>query len=77
MGRGLGSSERSGREEQMWVAIHMYMEAVLGISLYNYFYLKLSHYLYVFSSTKSENKRMEQVFPGNMGGGANKVYTCK
>jgi hypothetical protein len=26
----------------MWIAIHMYMEAVLGISLYSYPYLKLA-----------------------------------
>jgi hypothetical protein len=36
MGRELGSSEESGRDEQMWVAIHMCMEAMLGISLYRY-----------------------------------------
>jgi hypothetical protein len=55
----------------MWVAIQMCMEATLGISLYSYFYLKLAkHYVflvisYVFSSTKSENKRVEQVLPGS------------
>jgi hypothetical protein len=48
----------------MWVAIHMCMEAMLGISLYSYPYLKLAKcYVfliisYVFSSTtKLENKR--------------------
>jgi hypothetical protein len=46
------------------------MEAMLGISLYSYPYLKLakvlclSYYAYVFSSTKLE-KRAEQVLPGS------------
>jgi hypothetical protein len=26
--------KRSGRDEPMWVTIHMYMEAILGISLF-------------------------------------------
>jgi hypothetical protein len=64
---------RSGRDEPIWAAIHMCMEAVLGISLYNYLYLKLVEcYVfliisYVFSSTKLENKRVEQVLPGSSG----------
>jgi hypothetical protein len=46
------------------------MEAMLGISLYSYFYLKLaktlclSYYCLCFSSTKLE-KRTEQVLPGS------------
>jgi hypothetical protein len=57
--------KRSGRNEPMWVAIHMCMEAMLGISLYSYLYLTLAKYYvfliisYVFSSTNSENKRAE------------------
>jgi hypothetical protein len=49
------------------------METTQGISLYTYLYLKLakmpcfSYYLYVFSSTKWENKKTEQVLPGNVG----------
>jgi hypothetical protein len=35
-------AKRSDRDEPMWVPIHMYMEAVLGISLYSYLYLKLA-----------------------------------
>jgi hypothetical protein len=31
-----------GRDEPLWVAIHKYMEAMLGIALYNYVYLKLA-----------------------------------
>jgi hypothetical protein len=34
--------KRSGRDESIWVVIHMYMEAMLGISLYSYLYLKLA-----------------------------------
>jgi hypothetical protein len=37
--------KRSGRDEPMWVVIHMYMEAMLGISLYSYFNLKLAKLL--------------------------------
>jgi hypothetical protein len=50
------------------------MEAMLGISLYSYPYLKLEKcYVfhittYVFSSTKLE-KRAEQVLPGSKGDG--------
>jgi hypothetical protein len=61
--------KRSGRDEPIWFAIHMCMEATLGISLYSYLYLKLAKcYVFliiscVFSSTKLENKRVEQVLP--------------
>jgi hypothetical protein len=63
--------KRSGRDEPMCIAIHKCMEATLGISLYSYLYLKPAKTLflfmsYVFSSTKSENKRAEQVLlPGS------------
>jgi hypothetical protein len=33
---------RSGRDEPMWVVIHKGMEAMLGISLHSYLYLKLA-----------------------------------
>jgi hypothetical protein len=67
--------KRSGRDEPMWVVIYMYMVVMLGISLYNYLYLKLAkHYVfliisYVFSSTKLKIKRTEQVLPGKGGVG--------
>jgi hypothetical protein len=54
--------KRLGRDEPVWVAIHKCMEAALGISLY------------VFSSTKSENKRVEQVLPRRRLG-VGRVYT--
>jgi hypothetical protein len=63
--------KRSGRDEPMWVVIYMCMEAMLGISLYSYLYLKLakklcfSYYLLCFSSTKLEKKRAEQDLPGS------------
>jgi hypothetical protein len=64
--------KRSGRNEPTWVAIHMCMEAMLGISLYSYLYIKVAKMLcllffisYVFSSKKSANKRTEQVLPRN------------
>jgi hypothetical protein len=34
--------KRSGRDEPVWVVIHMCMEATLAISLYSYLYLKLA-----------------------------------
>jgi hypothetical protein len=54
----LGSKEEVWRDEPMWVAIHMCMEATLGISLYSYHYLKLaktlclSYYLLCFLFNK-------------------------
>jgi hypothetical protein len=67
--------KRSGRDEPIWVVIHMCLEAMIGISLYSYFYIKLEKKCYVFliisyilSSIKSEKKRAEQVLPGSRGG---------
>jgi hypothetical protein len=37
--------KRSGRDKPMWVAIHKYIKATLGISLYIYLYLKLAKML--------------------------------
>jgi hypothetical protein len=34
--------KRSGRNEPIWVVIHKCMEAMLGISLFSYPYLKLA-----------------------------------
>jgi hypothetical protein len=36
MRRVSGTSERSVRDESTWVVTHLYMEAMLGISLYSY-----------------------------------------
>jgi hypothetical protein len=49
----------SGRDEPMWVVIHMCMEAMLGISLNTHLYLKpaktlcLSYYLLCFPFNKT------------------------
>jgi hypothetical protein len=53
----------------MWFEIHPCMEAMLEISLYSYFYLKLAKcyvflvIAYILSSIISEKKRAEQVLP--------------
>jgi hypothetical protein len=65
--------KRSGRDESVQAVIHMCMEAMLGISLYNYLYLKLAKtrvfciISYVFSSTNLE-KSAEQVLRESEGG---------
>jgi hypothetical protein len=38
-------AKSSDRDEPMWVAIHKCMEAMLGICLYSYLYLKLAKML--------------------------------
>jgi hypothetical protein len=42
MGRGPEVVKMSGTHEPMWVAIRMCMEAMLGVSLYSYLYLKVA-----------------------------------
>jgi hypothetical protein len=65
--------KRSGRDESIQVVIHLYMEAMLGISLYSYSYLNYQKRFvfliiaYVFFSTKLE-KWSEQFLPGSEGG---------
>jgi hypothetical protein len=67
MGRELGNVKRSGGDEPKWVAIHVCMEAMLGISLFSCLDLKLpKHHVfliipYVFSSRKSEIKRCNRI----------------
>jgi hypothetical protein len=84
--------KRSGRDELRWVVIHMCMEAMLGISLYSYLYLKLakmlclSYYLLCFLFNKI-GQEAEQVLPGSKGemegsrdrgrNGPNNVCTCE
>jgi hypothetical protein len=58
--------KESGRDELMWIVIHMCMEAVLGISLYSFLYLKLTKTLsfllcLMFSFQQIGEKRAEQV----------------
>jgi hypothetical protein len=72
--------KRSVRDELTWDVTHLYMEAMLGISLYSYPYLsyqKLFVFLiiaYVFSSTKLEI-RAEKVLPGREAGGGEMAQT--
>jgi hypothetical protein len=54
--------KRSGRNELMWVAIHMCMEATLGISLYRYFLSQTSknsvfHIITMFSLQQNQRIR--------------------
>jgi hypothetical protein len=57
MGRVQEVVKTSGRDKPMWIAIHRYMEATLGVYLCRYLYPKLakmlclSYYLLFFSST--------------------------
>jgi hypothetical protein len=83
--------KRSGRDEPMWVVIHMSMEAMLGISLYSYPYLKLAKTLCVsyyclcplFNKIGEEGKTGHSWKPGGGGrglgaggrDGQNNVYT--
>jgi hypothetical protein len=70
MGRGLGRSEETGRDEPVGVVIHICMGTTQGSSPCNYLYLNLakmasfSFIFYAFSFTKSENRRAEQVLVG-------------
>jgi hypothetical protein len=73
--------KRSGRDEPMWVAIHMYMEATLGVSLYSNLYLKLakmlylSYYLLSLLFNEIREQEEQQVLSG--GGVANNASTCE
>jgi hypothetical protein len=55
--------KRSGRDESIQVVIHLCMEAMLGISLYSYPYLKLAKtlsFLLLFRSSLQQNWRRGQ-----------------
>jgi hypothetical protein len=85
MGRGLGSSEESGRDEPNWVVIHMCMEAMLGISLYSYLYLKLEkmlclsyyHLRFLINKIREPKDRIRSAQKQGVGLGVtpNNVYT--
>jgi hypothetical protein len=80
--------KRSGRDEPIWFVIHICVVTTLGISLCSYLYLKLAKKkncvfltCYIFSSTKLEKKRIEEVLPGIRSGGrggkvAKIICTC-
>jgi hypothetical protein len=56
----IGKKEKRG-EEPIQVVLHIFMEMSHGNSLYNY--LKQTKMSFYFSSTKLENRRVEQVLP--------------
>jgi hypothetical protein len=62
---------KSGRDESIWVVIHLCVEAMIGISLYRYPYHKLeksamSFLLLLMSSLQQKlEKRAEQIMPGS------------
>jgi hypothetical protein len=64
----------------MWVAIHMCMEAKLGISLYGYLYLKLaktlclSYYLLYFLFNRIGEQEGGTGSDWKLGRGPNNVY---
>jgi hypothetical protein len=72
--------KRSGRDESVWVVIHLYMEAMLGISLYSYSYLKLAKTLclsyYCLCSFGSEQGRGRVHWAGGRNG-PNNVCICE
>jgi hypothetical protein len=76
--------KRSGRDEPMWVGIHKYTDATLGITLYGYLYLKLaktlclSYYLlcFLFNKIGEQGGRTGSAWKWRRGG-PNNVYTCE
>jgi hypothetical protein len=64
MGRGL-EVKRSGRDEPIWVVIHMCMEITQRTSPYSYPYLKTS-----------KNAMYRFCLEGSGGGGSNNIYAC-
>jgi hypothetical protein len=76
----------SGRDEPIRVVIHMCMEAMLGISLYSYLYLKLAKMMsficFLFNKIGEGNRTgsswKQECEEGEEGGGRdgpNNVYT--
>jgi hypothetical protein len=63
--------KENSRDEPIGIILHIYMEISLGNSLCSYLYLKLAKMsffsFFFFYSTKSENKRVEQVLPRREG----------
>jgi hypothetical protein len=73
--------KRSGRDESVWVVKHMCMEAMLGISLYSYLYLKVAKILclsyYLFNKTGEQEGGTGSVWKwwGGEGKVAQTMYT--
>jgi hypothetical protein len=61
--------KRSGRDEPIWVVIHMCMETTLGFCLYSYFYLKLAKMLlFLLSLQQNQRIRGQNRFCPEVGG---------
>jgi hypothetical protein len=58
--------KRTGRDEPIWVAIHMCMEAMLGISLYGYLHLKLTKMLFFLLSLMFSLQQNQRTTGQNM-----------
>jgi hypothetical protein len=78
--------KRSGRDEPVWIAIHKFMEVMLGISLDSYIYLKqqkccLSYLLsFLFNQIGEQDNRTGSVGGVSVeekGSSPHNVYTCK
>jgi hypothetical protein len=53
--------KRSGRDESTWVVTYLYMEAMLGISLYSCPYLnQQKHYVFLIIASLQQNWRKGQ-----------------
>jgi hypothetical protein len=67
--------KRSGRDESIWVVIHLCMEAMLGISLYSYLNKNALSFLLLLMSTlqqkwrKGQNRFCPEVREAGGGGG--------
>jgi hypothetical protein len=70
MGRDQEVVKRSGRNEPIWVSIHIYMVTMIGNSLYTYLYLKLakntmfSYYLscFLFNKIREQEGRTDSAW---------------
>jgi hypothetical protein len=78
--------KRSGRDNPIWVVIHICMETTQRISLYSCPYIKLAktpyfyYLLWFFFSIKLEKRGWNRFCPvagALRGGDPNNVYTCK
>jgi hypothetical protein len=65
--------KRSGRNEPIWVVIHICMVTALGISLYSYRYLLCS----LFNNVGEQEGGKASAQNGERVGGPKIVYTCK
>jgi hypothetical protein len=79
--------KKCGRDEPIWIVIHMRVEATLGISLYSCLYLKLAKNAMffllslMFSLQQNQRTRGQNRICRKWGGGnrecPNNVYTCE